>query len=371
MDLITLARKMRDEGHFETVTRNPMNQFGDRNRNVFYLGATYLPEINSIRGNKYREEDIAFRPVIADDSTRYGTPMLKGRTEHVYMDVEYGNIDARRAIEAHQMDSLNYILMNQGEAAARVEFLRIIRLLGEVALREKKELKRWQTIRNGYGRYLTSGNIDKIEQPWNPPVTHRYDAGVDISDGAIDPIETVIEPAIAILRDSGYECESIVCRDRPKRALANNPNTKENASSLTVTTSLQLAYNRIQNPDTYLDPFMSNADLPPIVTYDGYYYTQSGQKHFLEDTELIFFGRTPRIYPLSDPEQGRLLQFNNLGYYGIGTCQNRSSPGDVIKIKIIDDDKPDKIEVIADSTSSPIIQDPEAIVVVSNVFNTP
>ena len=170
------------------------------------------------------------------------------------------------------------------------------------------------------------------------------------------------------MRDAGFECISIVGRDRAKRGIANNPNTKKNASPLTITSSLQLAYNAIRNPDTYLDPYLSNSDLPPIITYDAFYYTQSGQKWFLKDDELFLFGRTPRAFPIVEPQQGRLLQFNSLGYYGIGTCQNQTTPGDIIKINIHDDAKPDRVEVVSDSMSGSVIQDPESVVVVSKLF---
>ncbi|MGK7899078.1 MAG: hypothetical protein AB4372_37040 [Xenococcus sp. (in: cyanobacteria)] len=366
-NILTIVHKIRDNDHLNIYTRDPMAQFGDFISSLYYLGTAYLPDLVSQRGNEYTEEDINFRVVAADDSEQYGTPQAKGRTEHTYLKVEFGNIDALRRLEAWQIDALNRILKRDGEEAATIQLTQFLRNLGEFALKDKRELKRWECLRNGYGIYRTSGNIERQEGHYSPPSTHRFDSPIDISNPAENPLE-VIELAVQVLRDAGYAAESMVSRDRVKRGLANNPNTKESASHLTVTSSLELAYNKIRNPDKYLDPYLSSSELPPLITYDAFTFTQKEQKWYLEDDELFVFGRTPRKYPIIHPQQGRLLTFNSLGYFGIGECQNQTTAGDVIKLKVHDDGKPDYVEVISDSMSGPVIQDPEAVVVVKKLF---
>ncbi len=368
VDLMTLVRNMREDGDFETMTRNPMNQFGEMDQNRFYLGAAILPEMMKPT-NKYREEDIVFRPLIADDSTRYGTPQLKGRDELIYMDVEFSNIDAKRAITSQQLDTINNLLQMENVDAAANMILSMIRMHGERALRDKKELKRWQTIINGKGKYMTSGNIETDQADYSPPATHRFPAGVDITDDAIDPMEEVIVKARKILRASGYELQDIICRDSVALDMEGNEQVKERDSNLRVTTSLDLAYNRLLDTEGTVNRVLGRSGYTTITTYDLDYWDQTGQKFFIPDDVMIFIGRTPRVFPITNPNSGRLLTFNSLGYYGIGTCQNQTSPGDVIKVNLYDQGKPDYLETIADSTGLPVIQEIEAIVVVSNLYN--
>ena len=374
-DVFTLARRMIEDGDFDGLVNDPMIQFGDPMQNTFYLGASFLPEELKLQ-NMYKEEQLQFNTLIADDSTPYSPQQLKKAARAITMRVELGSIDAGRSIEAQMLDRLNeYVSRCTDESVARAAILNMIRQMSINAIADKKELSRWQAISNGEGDYINK-NVTKKNNKYNPPADLRPDygvgaAGLGIKDDATDPIENAVQRGIDILRDTyGYETMMIVSRSKVKRDIAKNGSAKDYMSQLTVTSSLNLARTLTTNQNSsFIDEILGANDMPMWVTYDGYYRDETGQKFFLKDDELYFLARTPRDNPFLTDDPSRLFEFNRIGYYGIGKCQNQTTPGDILKIQVHDDGKPDYLLGLVDSRSSPVITSPEAICVIKNLYN--
>lgn len=102
-DLKTLVDRMREDGQFVTVARNPGAQFGSPARR--YIGAELLPE-KEVEQNAYRETDVRYQTVIANDGSRYSPSQKKdGKIVGSFL-VELGHADIARDISGKDYDAL-------------------------------------------------------------------------------------------------------------------------------------------------------------------------------------------------------------------------------------------------------------------------
>jgi hypothetical protein len=121
MDLLSLIQRLIDDGSLAALANNPLAAYPNRART--YLGATLLPE-RTVEENDYRESQIHFRTVIANDGTRYSPAQIKDDGQIAgEMAVSLGHNDIGRQFTARDYDAfIRLLARNQPEEA-------IVRLL--------------------------------------------------------------------------------------------------------------------------------------------------------------------------------------------------------------------------------------------------
>src|SRR5438552_3703543 len=103
MELRQLVDLMIEEGSFQSIVNNPMAQFGPKSRR--YLGATLLPERN-VTQNTFTEKFIQYRSVVANASTRYSPPQMKGNQIIGSVMVELAESDIAAEFSSQDYDTI-------------------------------------------------------------------------------------------------------------------------------------------------------------------------------------------------------------------------------------------------------------------------
>lgn len=370
MDLKSLVEHLIEKGEIDGLIRNPFKQFGSERRKRKYLGAELLPEMMKEK-NSYSEDDIAFYAVIADDSTRYSPPVKKQRSKTTSMDVELGELDLAAEITGSQIDSLIRLLEKTDGSAASAEAM-AMRLIDTVlvqGLLDKKELQRWQAIVDSQVK-ITGANKKMKNITYMNPAGHRFAAGGLWSDDTYDPLED-IEKALNLLDEKFGGTKRIINRRGVSSKLKKNANIRENLGNLIVDRTAGTLQSKRGNVtperlNLYLD---AEYNAPAIEHYDLKYRTETGEGYFIPDDVMIFIAETPREQSIVD-EMGtgeELLLFDVLGYYGVGTPQAQSSPGDKLVVEGQSEKKPAYISGQSYGTGLPVILEPEAIVVITGI----
>lgn len=366
MDLRTFIEGLIDDGAFEDVAQNQMAQFGTDNRP--YLGPTLLPEV-PVQRNMYRESDVRYRTVIANDGTRYSPAQKKsgGEIAGSFL-VELGHSDIAREFTADMYDTLQDLLgVNaQMDAAARVIGWSDDTL--NEALIQHNEKQRWQALVNAEViRVGDNGMRETVQYP--DPTGHRVTAGGDWTNDAYDPWLDILGRK-QFLADKGYNVNRIITTEKVKQTLSANPNTARRVGQQSIVidsgsvTSQLLSNVSLQDVDTVAN---SNG-LPNLETYDRRYYTQTQSQRFFPEATMLFVcttGRDTTIENTVNPEDQRFVP-DTLGYTAVGRAVGQQTPGRVLYVSGYDN-KPPRLEGEGWQTSLPVITEPEALATIHTI----
>ena len=280
MDLRTFIEGLIDDGEFEAIAGNELAQFGTDTRP--YLGPTLLPE-RQVASNMYRENDIRYRTVIANDGTRYSPAQKKqgGEIAGSFI-VELGNSDIAREFTADMYDTLLDLLDVNAEMEAAARILGWSDDTLNEALIQHNEKQRFQALVNAQViRIGDNGFRETVQYP--DPAGHRVAAGGDWTSDAYDPWLDIIG-RMTFLRDKGYEVNRIITTNRVKQTLAANPNTARRVGQQNIVidggsvTSQLLENVSMDDVDRVASQNFDNVDT--IETYDRRYFTQTGTQRF-------------------------------------------------------------------------------------------
>jgi hypothetical protein len=360
-DLGALLAELERDGHFVNITQNPLAQFGRGARRL--IGAELLPE-RRVNENAFREEAIRFRTVVANDSTRY-SPVQKKKGELIASFlVELGEADIGREITSQDYDILVRELNLNGGLGAAERILDWADTTLNGGIVEHNERQRWQAIVSAQvNRRGSNGYAEDVN--YSNPSGHRVNASVVWSNDANDPMDSDILPIVDMLAGKGFTVTRIIIPRPVMSILSGNAKMQARLGSVTVNVGGQLGIANQRATIEQLGRIFQANQLPAPETYDLQYRTQTGTGFFLARNVMVFCCTTGRDETI-DLGDSQLILPDTLGYMAIGRAAGQSGPGRVIHTEAYTN-KPPRIEGEAWETELPVIQDPEAIAVVSAI----
>lgn len=359
-DLLSTLEQMRADNVFATLARNPRAQFGTPSRR--YLGAELLPE-RTVEENAYREEDVRYRTVIANDGTRYSPAQKKEGDLVGSMLVELGNSDIAREFTSRKYDALLRLLMNNASMQAMVELTNWLDTTVNLALVELLEKQRWEAI---VGASVTrQGDNEYTETVAYPnPAGHRAAETAAWSTDTTDIFEDIFAMA-DLLAGKGYTVSRMITSRNVLSIMAGNNTVKTRTGVSVVNASGQITAAAGRATLDAINGILGSDGLPPIELYDLQYRTQTGTGYFLPRDVFVLVATTGRD---EEVDLGDEIEFlgNTIGYTAIGRAVGQASPGRVIRAEA-KMDKPPRIEAEGWQTALPVITEPEAIAVINDI----
>lgn len=368
MDLQTLVRQMMTDGTVQTIARNPLAQFGPPARQ--YLGATLLPE-RLVPLNAYREKNIRYRTVIANNGTRYSPTQLKDDTSLVgSMLVELAETDIARQFTAEDYDAFLALLGTRPTMEAVATLTRWLDVTVNRALLDLNEKQRWQAIVDA-SIVMTGDNGYTETLNYSNPSGHRVNAGGTWSSDAYDPYPDIVTQ-VQVLTDKGYTVNRIITSRKVATILARNSYMQARAGARVVVTSggsIQAQPAPLISLDQLNSVFLADG-LPQMELYEAQYFDYAGAHRFLADTVMVFVATTGRDEMIAETQfytDSAIAPVENiLGYQAIGRAAGQSAPGRVIRMEAFSD-KPPRIEAEGWATTLPVVLEPEAIATIKQI----
>lgn len=359
MDLFTLTRQLMADGSFQRVLNNPRAQFGLPGRR--YIGAEILPERPTTL-NAYREDQLVYRSIIANASTRYSPVQLKGGVYTGWVNVQLAESDIGSELTSRDFDALRRLVgVNSMDAAARLINFADVTL--NVPMIEWNERNRWQAIVDALT--ILEGDNDYYEEvPFMNPTGHRVASGGAWSNDSYDPLTDIFAMA-DLMASKGFPVRRIITSRAVASILLGNDKIKTRTGRVIVSSGGQIqgAVGRVTLED--LNAILVSDGLPAIETYDLQYRTSTGTGRFLKDDVFVMIGATGQqelvdlgdaVEPLDDV----------LGYVGMGVPAGQDGPGRRVLVRAFDD-KPPRVEGQAWQTSHTVITVSEAIGVIHTI----
>jgi hypothetical protein len=361
-ELKTLINQMIADGSFQTITNNPLAQFGAGARN--YIGATILPE-KSVSDNAFRETNVRYRTIVANDGTQYSPAQKKGGSSAVgEVLVELGYSDIACEFTGRDFDELQRLLRNADDASANLRVSQWIDTAVVRALIEHDEKNIWEAIvnasvvrtgQNGFGDTITYSN----------PSGHRAAAGGTWTNDAYDPFDDILA-MVNLLDSKGYRCTRIITGSPVVNIMAGNSKVQQRSGQLQVSASGTIEVlagfgtrNAVQNS-------MTGSGLPVIETYDLTYEKEDGSRtKFLPAGSMVFLSDTGQDQSVVF-EAGTKVVPDTLGYLAVGRAAGQADPGRKIFVEQFSS-KPPRIEAQGWQATLPVITEPEAFAVITGI----
>lgn len=388
MSLIATAiQQLTEQGVPDLVARNPLSQFGDRQRR--YLGAEIMPERN-VERNAYREEQIRWRTVIAADGTRYSPAQKRGADLFSTFLVELGESDILAEMTAQDYEALLRLLQNAGERISGLSMDAVIQLTNWLDLRvnraliESCEKQRWECLVDGRVTRVGDNNYSEVIQYANVP-GHRISLTTKWTDPNADPFDD-IQATAQVLISKGYTPGRIFTSSRTVGVMSRNPQVKARGGTAVVasggsTTGLKMVRSNVTK--TTIDAMLQDDGLPVIETYDLQYRTQFGTKRFLPENCMVMVAGTERNIDASwfttggySPDQANLFledqrRFGSIiGYHAIGLPAGHQTPGRYMLMKSRDE-KPPSVMAQGWQSHLPVPLDVEAVIILRDLYTVP
>jgi hypothetical protein len=366
-DLSSLVQKLQDEGKFKLIATNPLAQFRDPQQATRrYYGAELLPEMMK-ESNMYRETDIRFRTIIANDGSHYSPTQKKDGDLFGYLDVHFGDIDIKRELTAEKYDAIVKLLADgntNNDIAAVARIIRWTDTVLNLALKEKQEKQRWEAIVSAQVTRAGDNGYNEIVK-YSNPAGHRVAASDTWSDDAFDPFEDIFDMA-QVLWDKGYVVDKTFTSRKVASKLGKNAKVRARVGRAIVDASGQIQGTSGRADIAAINQSLSADGLPPITLYDLQYRTQTGTGRFLPDDVFVMIASTGRTQEIDIGDVNPLILVDTLGYYGVGKSAGQPNPGAVIQVES-HTSKPPRLEGEGYLCGLPVIQEPEAIGVIKEI----
>jgi hypothetical protein len=367
MDIRGVIESLVTSGQLSDVVNDPMAQFGQPGFEL--LGATLLPN-RTVEQNAYREEDIRYRTVIANDGTRYSPVQKKRGILAGWMDVRLGNQDIGDDFTSSDYDAfLRLINAANNGAGGNPEMTAMLQLLNWTEqtlnrpLEHKIEKMRWEAIVDAQVTMTGDNNYREVVGYPNP-TGHRVNTTVDWSDDAADPYLD-ITTGVQFLAAKGYTVSRMIGATPVLATLQNNDKIKQRAGRISVAAGTVVGLpGRVNRQE--LNGIFAEDNIPGFETYDRQYRTQTGSGYFLKQNALVLVATTGRDETIDRGDQEPLVVRNTIGYVGVGRAAGQSNPGRRVLLTSFEN-KPPRIEGEAWQTTLPVIRDPEAFYVIQNI----
>lgn len=363
IDLATLINNLQQDGTLRSIVNNQFAQFGLPTQPN--LGATLLPE-KSVPENAYREENIRYRTIIANNGSRYSPVQRKKGVLMGAFDVSLSNSDLGSEFTGRDYDTLLRLLGTGSTMEGVIQITKWAEAFfnrGMIALNEKQ---RWEAILNA--EVVATGDNGWSETiTYANPSGHRVNAATQWSDDAVDPMND-IGAIVDLLYTKGYTVTRIIT-NRPVISILNKNAKMRSRAGLNVinatTGLLNTAPGRIDH--ARLNAIFAADNLPPIEEYNALYRTSTGTAAYIPGNTMVFACATGRDEALLLDNSDTYKEITDtLGYLAVGRAVGESSPGRVLRL-FPEVDKPPRIDGQSWQTTIPVITEPEAFAVIKNI----
>lgn len=369
MDLNTLLRQAQADGDFQRIANDGLAQFdAGPDGAPRYLGATLLPESEQEQ-NKYTEEAVRYRSIIANSGTRYSPTQKKGGDLIGTMDVELGESDIARELTGRDYDILLRILGRNANMEAVANILRWADTVLLRSLLDYNEAQRWQAVLDATVTRVGSNAYREVVAYPNPAGHRATIAGGTTAapagwyDPDADPFDDIFATA-DLLSDKGYSVNRIVTSRRNVGVLARHPRVRSRVGIAVVSPTGQIQGASGRATLGTINEALQSDGLPPIELYERRYRTETGTERFFRQDAFAMLGTTGRNQEVDLGDDEPLPVREALGYVGVGRAAGQSAPGRVIRVEAFEN-KPPRVEGEAWQTSLPVITEPEAIAVLN------
>jgi hypothetical protein len=360
---------MIESGEFNRIMLNPASQFGRRRRE--YLGARFLPE-RLVPANKYTEGNIKYRTVVANDGSRYSPAQKKGNMIAGTMEVSLGDQDIAAEFTSEDYDNFIAVekLNTPNPDTGNPEFLAMATLANWVENRinlpliEKVEKMRWEAIvdaavplsgDNGYAEIVNLSN----------PSGHRFAAVEDWTDPADNPLDDIYALA-DVLDDKDYAVGVLIAGRPVIQTLLAHPKVVTAVTGFIGISGGTLESGTRRVTLDALNAFLAKDDLPPLLSYNLKYRKEVGTEYFLKRNVMVGLALTGRNANIDLGDDEKLTLEDTLGYVGVGRPAGAGNPGRMTHAEYFGN-KPPRAEFEGWQTSFPVIQDPEAVAVITSI----
>lgn len=371
MGIEELIVKLEGEMAFEKSANNPLLQFGDAGK--VRLFGQLLPE-RTVKKNIFRENAIKFRSMIANASTRFSPPQKKRGIAMGSFLAELSNSDTAVDLDTEVYEEVLEYIQDGLSLQAVNTLLRFFDQGISQSLADLRELEKTQAISLGYVVRRGANNFEEIvdypkftgHRVTIPSGTAGSPAG--FYDPAYDILGT-LRAKIKMLRDKGYTVNRVITTSQilngalipntgiQKYGIMNVAATSQNGATTNITVPTRTDVGNVTAAFTA-------QGIPVPEIYDEVYYDQAGAHKFMGDVFIMLCstGRSETVVIPGTPAP--LLLPNTLGYYAVGRATAQLAPGVATKLEYFDG-KDARIEAMGWQCGFPIVQDPEAIVVLS------
>lgn len=365
-DINTLLLQLQDKGAFDELANNPSLQFSADDQE--FLFSQLLPE-RLVSQNEFKESGIRFKTYMANDSTRYSPPVKRGNAflSSTVVSLADSDIAAELTMQAYE-SFIRTLQASPMQAIANL--LRFFETGVAMPLSILREKYRADIFDKGYiERKGANQFYELVKVPEIPG--HR----ITVLDWA-DPTTSILTELKSIKRmlaNKGYRVNQMITTSEILEDYL-VPNEEIKQYGLMVINSapgagLQQAISlpTMSEQQIVLSALAANS-LPAPTIYDHGYDTLGqdnddiGYKKFLNN-KIILVASTGREQDVALGDNQNLVLPNTLGYTAIGLATGQLQPGVRTKVENFDG-KDARIEAYGWQTSFPVLQDPEAFVVI-------
>lgn len=369
-NLQSVVESMIETGAFRKTLLNPISQFGRPRRE--YLGARFMPE-RLVPNNRYTETGVKYRTVVANDGSRYSPAQKKGNDIVGNVEVSLSEQDIASEFTSEDFD--NHIQMSKLNAANENEgnptFAGMVALTNwadqriNLPLIEKIEKMRWEAIVDAMVP-LRGDNGYELDVNLSNPNGHRFNAGEDWTDANDDPLQDIYDMA-DLFAGKGYTLGALVSGRPVIQTLLRHPKVVSAVGGYVNVdnTGALMGNGRYVTLDA-LNAFLGKDDLPPIISYNLQYRTQTDTEFFLKRDVMVGFALTGRDVSIDRGDDEALVLLDTVGYVGVGRTAGEERSGRAGSVEFFSN-KPPRAEFEGWQTSFPVNMDPEAIAVITSI----
>lgn len=381
VNIESLINKLIEDQAFDDVIANPALQLGMPPQRPFLMSSV-LPE-RTVSENAFRDTLMAYRTHIANDATRYSPVQFKGSAKVGEALFELTDSDIGSQFTGREYDVLvDKLMRTEDMQSAATTLLDFVNRTVAIPLAAKRELQRCQAV--VYGEITREGDnelLEKIQYPVPAGTRVTVEGGTEAApagelyDDTKDPAESLAERIDQREEDLGLEVSQIITTRKIMRAFRRNDTINKYGVSVVANQDGSLA-TRANTPATQavLNAFATH-DLPMPMMYDLSFPRVDGtQIRMIPDNVLIVLFQTGQMssvfYDIDEANDPYFL-YDTLGYTAIGRPVGQQNPGIASLTKANLDDKPPNLAFKGWQTTLPIIQMPEAILVITYEDPTP
>lgn len=360
MELAAFLQQLQANGTLAAIRDNSAAQFGTPAQP--YLGATLLPE-RIVPQNLFKEGNIRYRTVVANAGTRYSPVQIKSAGRLVgEFTVELSNSDIGLEMDSADYDAVLDLLGRQNnlDSAANVVMNLTDRAIAGLAMHNER--MRWQAIVDAAVDLVgDNGYSETVSYP--DAADTRVAVGDDWTDNTYDPYADILERT-SYLAGKGYRVTRIIASTKVGAILGANEQIKGRFAPIARVVDSTVYTGRLTAQG--ISAGLQADGLPPIELYDALWFDQETSGRMLSDEVMVFIGATDNnvVIPVADGDTVQLA--NTLGYTAIGRAAGQQNPGRALRVAA-NESKPPSVQIESWQTSLPVIQNPEALAILSGI----
>lgn len=364
MDILTLLVKAKSD--IDAVVGNPLAMLGpDGNQPL--IGLQLLPE-RRVDENQFTETRVNYKTFVANNGTRYSPVQIKGGAMVGSVDVKTVSSDIGAQLMAQDYEAIRKTISRlTGEDIPMATMMQLLKWADKaltmplVIVNERMAME--AIVKAQYKLMGDNGYLETVKIS-NPP-GHRVASG-DWSDPTYDPMQDIYARADHA-RTKDNRIVRQIASSKKVTQLLNHPKVKAAARGFISVSGGALVGSENRLTLDAFNSFLAENELPPVEKYDKSYNVQGGAPvRFLEDDVWLMVGATDNTEEVEVEDGDNLTIENTLGYTAIGRNAGYDEPGRMAKTEAFDGKAP-HVDGQAWQESAPVVTDPEAIEVLTDI----